>query len=269
MSTYGLPETHKPTARSPLRYPGGKTRGIPFITRFIPEDVQTILSPFLGGGAIELHLAAQGKQVYGYDVFTPLAEFWQCLLDMPRQLAAEVKKFYPLPKEHFYKLQQTQTLLEYPLQRAAVFFVLNRSSFSGSTLSGGMSPGHPRFTLSAIERVNHFYNPNIRVAQMDFRKSLAQHPEIFAYLDPPYLVRSALYGKKGDTHRHFDHEALAAILHTRNRWLLSYNDSAEIRALYEGHTILTPCWKYGMSADKQSKEILVFSKDFKSFPEFY
>lgn len=249
------------SSRSPLRYPGGKTRGVDLITRFFPENLDKLLSPFLGGGSVELFAAAKGTVVYGYDVFSPLVEFWQCLLTQPDVLANEVAAFFPLTRERFYQLQHSQTEFPTKLERAAVFYVLNRSSFSGSTLSGGMSPGHPRFTLTSIERLRGYFNPNLSVGRVDFRTSLEAHPSTFAYLDPPYLIRNTLYGKKGNTHRDFDHEGLATILKGRERWILSYNDCREIRDMYHGFRILTPNWKYGMSADKESKEVLIFSKD--------
>lgn len=251
------------SVRSPLRYPGGKTRGVEFITQFFPKNLDKLLSPFFGGGSIELSVAAKGTIVYGYDIFSPLVEFWQCLLTQPNELADEVEKFYPLPKEKFYKLQATQTKFKTKLERAAVYYVLNRSSFSGATLSGGMSPDHPRFTLTSIERLRNYFNPNIKIQKADFKTSLEKHPYIFAYLDPPYLIKSSLYGKKGNAHKDFNHEQLANILKKREHWILSYNDCEEIRNLYEGFHILTPNWKYGMSNDKMSKEILIFSKDFK------
>jgi DNA adenine methylase len=251
------------SARSPLRYPGGKTRGVNFITQFFPKNLDKLLSPFFGGGSIELSVAAKGTFVYGYDIFPPLVEFWQCLLTQPNELADEVEKYFPLAKEKFYQLQQTQTKFQTKLERAAVYYVLNRSSFSGATLSGGMSPEHPRFTLSSIERLRDYLNPNISVEKADFKTSLAKHPFTFAYLDPPYLIKSSLYGKKGNAHKDFDHEGLAAILMKREHWILSYNDCEEIRNLYAGFHILTPNWKYGMSSDKMSKEVLIFSKDFK------
>lgn len=251
------------TSRPLLRYPGGKTRGVDFITQFFPKNLDKLLSPFLGGGSIELATAAKGTIVYGYDVFAPLVEFWQCVIKQPDELANEVEKYFPLPKARFYELQKTQTKLKTKLARAAVYYVLNRSSFSGSTLSGGMSPDHPRFTITAIERLREFHNPNIIINKADYTTSLLEHPFTFAYLDPPYLIKSSLYGKKGNAHKDFDHETLADMLHKRDHWILSYNDSDAIRDLYAGFHILTPNWKYGMSNDKTSKEVLIFSKDFK------
>lgn len=251
------------TMRSPLRYPGGKTRAIELITGFFPKKLDKLLSPFFGGGSIELFAASKGTKVIGYDVFSPLVEFWQCLKDQPAKLADEVEKFFPLPKAKFYELQHTQTTFKSKIKRAAVYYVLNRSSFSGATLSGGMSPHHPRFTQTSIERLRAFNNPNISVEQSDFKQSLLKHPLTFAYLDPPYLISSSLYGKKGNAHKDFDHEALAKILKEREHWILSYNDCGEIRKLYDGFYMLTPNWKYGMSNNKISREVLIFSKNFK------
>lgn len=246
--------------RSPLRYPGGKTRAVEFITQFFPKNLDKLLSPFFGGGSIELAMASKGTKVYGYDLFSPLVEFWQCLTTRPHDLAEEVEKHFPLSRDRFYELQHTQTKFKTALERAAVYYVLNRASFSGATLSGGMSPEHPRFTRTSIDRLKDFYNPNINIQQADFRKSLAEHPFTFTYLDPPYLIKSSLYGRKGDVHKDFDHEGLADLLRNREHWILSYNDCDEIRDWYSGFHVITPNWKYGMSNDKSSKEVLIFSK---------
>jgi DNA adenine methylase len=252
------------TVRSPLRYPGGKTRAVEIISRSFPSRIKELVAPFFGGGSIELLFAARGVRVHGYDVFRPLVEFWQCLLLERDQLANEVEKYYPLSRERFYQLQEQQTKFPAKLERAAVYYVLNRCSFSGATLSGGMSPGHPRFTLSSIQRLREFNNPNIWVEKADFEESLARHQHMFAYLDPPYLIDSGLYGKKGDAHKDFDHVRLAKILKARRNWVLSYNDCEDIRELYRGFKIMTPNWKYGMSNDKTSKEVLIFSDDLES-----
>ena len=251
------------SVRSPLRYPGGKTRAVEFITQFFPKHLDELLSPFFGGGSIELTIAAKGTKVFGYDIFSPLVEFWQCLTEQPNELADEVEKFYPLQKDKFYELQKTQTNFTTKLERAAVYYVLNRSSFSGATLSGGMSPDHPRFTITSIERLRQHYNPNIQIEEADFETSLKKHPDTFTYLDPPYLIKSFLYGKKGNAHKDFDHENLAGILRDRKQWILSYNDCEEIRDLYKDFEIIMPDWKYGMGNDKGSREVLIFSRDIK------
>lgn len=247
--------------RSPLRYVGGKTRGMLEISRFIPQGTSAIMSPFFGGGSLEILCASNGLTVYGFDNFKPLVEFWQCLLNNPKYLTKLVKRYHPLSKSKFYNLQRTQHNHTSKYERAAIYFVLNRSSFSGTTLSGGMSPQHPRFTLSSIERLANFKIKNLKVKQLDFATSILQFPKTLLYLDPPYMLNQCLYGIKGNMHQHFDHKKLAKSLHKRNKWILSYNDCSEVHKLYDGYEFHYPKWSYGMSNNKKSCEVIILSHD--------
>ncbi len=251
--------------RSPLRYPGGKSRAIKTIAKYIPKGTKKLCSPFFGGGSFEISCAQNGIKVYGYDIFQPLVDFWDVLLGEPNRLADNAEKYWPLKKEKFYELQKIQLESKSKIERATMFFVLNRSSYSGSTLSGGMASGgkdgNPRFTKSSIERLRRFRLDNLSVKLDDFKKSIPRHKNMLLYLDPPYMIQSKLYGRKGDLHKGFDHEGLARMLKNRNKWILSYNNSKEILDLYSDYTILHPDWKYGMSNNKTSREVLILSHD--------
>ena len=250
----------RPELKSPLRYPGGKSRAGAYLLSLVPNDADELCSPFLGGGSFEIQCAANEIAVHGYDVFGPLVEFWQCLASDAGRLADMSGDFLPLPRDDFYRLQKNQQTFSAKYERAAVYFALNRASYSGCTLTGGMSPGHPRFTPSAIERLRNF-RAQFVAEEMDFEDSIARHPNAWLYCDPPYLIDSVLYGRNGDAHRGFDHKRLAAVLKKRGRWMLSYNDCEEVRELYAGYRILTPSWKYGMSNDKRSREAVILSED--------
>ena len=242
-------------SKSLLRYPGGKSRAVHQILPFFPAQPGILVSPFMGGGSVELAAGGLGWKVLGFDLFQPLVHFWQVLLTEPEELAKEVERYYPMAREEFYRLQQAQ--FESPLEEAARFYVLNRCSFSGATMSGGMSPGHDRFTPSAIERVRRFAADNLWVECADFTKSIVQHPEAFLYLDPPYFSASRLYGLRGDLHEGFHHQGLSDLLRARSNWVLSYDDCPEVRKMYSGFRIVEPKWAYGMSNNKKSREILI------------
>ncbi len=256
------PWKEKKILKSPLRYPGGKTRGAKEIIKFFPQRLKKICSPFLGGGSIEVELANNGVQVYGYDIFEPVTDFWQVLLKDSKKLSELVRKYYPLTSSKFYSLQLEYGKIRSKSERAAVFFVLNRASFSGATLSGGMSLGHPRFNEVAIKRLEDFKLKNLYVERADFRISLKKHKNDFLYLDPPYANGEKLYGNKGDTHENFDHEGLADIITKRDSWALSYNDHPKVRKLYHGFKAIPLKWAYGMNNTKKSNELLILSKDF-------
>jgi DNA adenine methylase len=245
--------------KSPLRYPGGKARAVNILLHLIPSSINILVSPFFGGGSLEIAAAHFGVRILGFDIFDPLVDFWNELLTNPEQLATEVQKYYPLDRETFYTLQKGYPISR--LDRAAQFFVLNRSSFSGATLSGGMSPGHPRFNQTSIDYLRSFYEPNISVQKQDYKLTLLYDSTNFLYLDPPYLIQSSLYGRNGNAHKGFDHHGLWKLLNGRSNWILSYNNCEEIREMYKGFRMLFPKWKYGMSSDKFSKEVLILSND--------
>lgn len=244
---------------SPLRYPGGKSKAVKTIVPLL-ADKGEVISPFLGGGSVELALSSLGVKVFGYDALRPLISFWRQLFDDPAAFRERVLEYYPLSKEQFYELQRGHQDSEDALQ-GQLFFVLNRSSFSGATLAGGCSDPGGRFTKSSIDRLiapHDFRDVAFPVAVADWRESVAWHPNSFLYCDPPYLVKSNLYGPRGNLHKGFDHAWLAKVLRNhKGGWLLSYNNHPRILELYAGFDISFPSWQYGMTKDKTSKEVLI------------
>lgn len=252
----------KKSIKSPLRYPGGKSRAVKKIISILPPNLDVLVSPFFGGGSVELAMASQGTRVFGYDAFKPLVLFWQRTFKNPSTLARAVEKYYPLKKEEFYELQRMMREKQIgDSKTATIFFVLNRASFSGTTMSGGMSPGHKRFTKSAIEHLKDFKIKNLSVEFSDFSKSISYHKNNFLYCDPPYANGGALYGQRGDCHADFDHIHLAKLLKNRDKWILSYNDCGLVRDLYQGFKFVETEWTYGMSNNKKSNEVIILSND--------
>ena len=245
--------------KSPLRYAGGKSKAIKILKQYIPPNTKEICSPFFGGGSFEIFLASQGIKIYGYDNFEPLICFWNSLLNDKKNLYNRVKTYYPLSKEKFYFLQKNIKNIEDEIEIGAIFYVLNRCSFSGTGLSGGMSNNHPRFTTKQIESLLEF-DVKFEIKLLSFEKSILQH-DCLIYADPPYLIKQSLYGNKGDMHKNFDHNLLAEILNKRGNFILCYNNSEEIKNMYKEHNFHYPKWKYGMGTNKESNEILIISKD--------
>lgn len=241
--------------KSPLRYPGGKTRAIKILKDYIPANTKTIVSPFFGGGSFELYLAARDTKIIGYDAFEPLVSFWQVLKVAPETIAKGALAYYPLTKTTYKAIQAELPNTTSKIKQAIYFYILNRTSFSGTVLWGGMSNNHPRFTPKAIDNLKTFNTElPFTVTKADYKNSILKHPNDFLFLDPPYLIRDNLY--KG--HNQFDHISLADLLHKRTNWLLCYNDCQEIRELYKGCNIDTVRWTYGMNKTKISSEIVIY-----------
>lgn len=127
-------------------------------------------------------------------------------------------------------------------ERAARFFITNRISFSSMTDSGSLSKDN--FKKFRLEHVQKLIDIQPVLAKIDIRNVSFEElfkdcdPEkTFMFLDPPYIRQgetSPMYGKNGDTHTGFPHQKLADMLReAKFRWLMTYDDSIEVRRLYQ------------------------------------
>lgn len=247
--------------KSPLRYPGGKTRALKLLTTYIPEGKTTLLSPFIGGGSFELYCRGKGMAVYANDLFHPLYIFWKVLKERPSDLQDRVEAQCPVTKGAFANLRANILEMTDELEIAAAYYLVNRCSFSGATFCGGFSQqsADGRMTQSAIDRLATVSLENITLSNDDCVKFLNDHPQTehtVVYADPPYYIPTYVYGKDGDMHEGFNHVRFATELKKRSDWVLSYNDCPYIRELYSDCTIESVQWSYGMSI-KPSSEVII------------
>jgi len=257
--------------KSPLRYPGGKTRACKIIEEKLRENCDisnftAIVSPFFGGGSFEFYMQNKyGLKVIGNDKFKPLYTFWQTLKNDKDALCEEVKKLKSITKDKFVEYRNKIMTLDNPLQQAAYYFVINRCSFSGSTLSGGYSQeaAKKRFTNNSIKALESIDLSRVKFYNLDCVDFIEKKSKdkCLLFLDPPYFLdkKSKLYGNNGDMHENFDHVKLADILKTKQNWILCYNDCDYIKELYNDFTIIETSWSYGMNKSKNSSEILIFN----------
>ena len=258
-----------------MRYPGGKSRAVKKIEKYIPQGIDSLCSPFFGGGSLEIFLAINRNiSIVGYDLFSPVCWFWQAALSCPSETADLADSYREYDNEFVIETKKTKSKVRglkkekflllrdklreadsYSIENAACFYALNRSSFSGETLSGGYSKraSYARFTDSSIERLRKFSLPTLKVKNECFTVSIPENSDKFMYCDPPYLLENGsnnLYGNKGNMHKGFDHAALREVLDSHSGWALSYNDCEKIRKMYDKYRIIDKSdmsWAYGMS----------------------
>jgi DNA adenine methylase len=260
---------------SPLRYPGGKTRACKVIESVIKDhfdiaSYNTIISPFFGGGSFEFYIQNKyGLAIKANDKFTPLYNFWKQVKTDKRALCEGLREIEAVSKEQFAEYRKTIMGLDANiLQQAIQYFIINRCSFSGSTLSGGFSleASNKRFTQSSIDRIEALDFTNIEIYNEDFYDFIMNNASdastSLLFLDPPYYLENKsnkLYGNNGDLHSGFNHLALFDLLKTRTDWVLTYNNCEYIRDLYKDFKIIDVKWSYGMNATKASAEIIIIN----------
>lgn len=256
-------------SRSPIIYVGGKSFAVDYILSLVPQG-RDIMSPFVGGGSIELALSCRGQAVSAYDAFRPLVLFWQGVTEHGGAAVAQVsgpiiddvtgldalKKVRNQIRE-LASQQQPDTLL-----CAALYHVVNVCSFSGTGFASGFSKRRKEQSSYSVRYMDIFRMPDLLDVRLGhFRDSIPQHKGDFIYADPPYdLKTNNLYGYSGQLHKEFSHEEFAQVLlsHTGG-FILSYNDTPRIRALYSGYPIIPLRKNNGMvvsSNDSQSEIII-------------
>jgi DNA adenine methylase len=251
--------------KSPLRYPGGKSKAIDKIAEYLPDSFSEYREPFVGGGSLFIYLKQKypDLKIWINDLNTELFLFWKIAQSHLSQLVAEVHRIkgqYTNGRLLFQELTTINVKELSDIERAVRFFVLNRITFSGTIESGGYSEEsfHKRFTYSSIERLEKLENilQNIKITNLDYSHLLNPEGEdIFLFLDPPYFyaTKSKLYGKDGNLHTSFDHQRFAEFLiQCRHHYLITYDDSPEIRKNFESFNIFAWEMQYGMNNYKQN-----------------
>lgn len=260
--------------KSPLRYPGGKTRACKILDEIIQShfdiaSYDTMASPFFGGGSFEFYFQNKyNKQLIVNDKFTPLYNFWLQVKTDKVALCTELRKISRVSKEDFANYRATiLELNDNVLQQAIRYFIINRCSFSGATLSGGFSAeaSGKRYTPSSIDRISALNLQKVELYNLDFQLFINKRinkENTLLFLDPPYYLKkkSTLYGHNGDLHEGFDHQQLFDTIKEKKNWILTYNNCDYIKELYKAYLIIEVNWSYCMNKSKTSSEIVIISK---------
>ncbi|MBW4688703.1 MAG: DNA adenine methylase [Komarekiella atlantica HA4396-MV6] len=252
--------------KSPLRYPGGKSKAINQIVEYLPESFAEFREPFVGGGSVFIYLKQKFPNLKFWinDLNRELFLFWKCAQSDIANLVKEVRHIkdkYTNGKLLFLELTSVDVNNLSDLERAVRFFVLNRITFSGTVESGGFSQEafHKRFTDTSIERLEKLENiltEDVQITNLDYSYLLnAEGEDVFLFLDPPYFsaTKSKLYGKDGNLHTSFNHQRFTELLiPCQHLWLITYDNSPQIRGNFKSFNVAEWELQYGMNNYKQS-----------------
>ena len=241
--------------KTPLRYPGGKSRATSKLFQFIPDlkDFREYREPFLGGGSVALEVSKRYPKldIWVNDLYEPLYNFWKELQDNGQKLRDELvqlKQRYPDQGSARTLFLDAKAYLERPVEdvenfhRAVSFFIVNKCSFSGITESSSFSrqASDSNFSMAGIDRLPEYQKliANWKITNLSYQHLLTDDKAVFTYLDPPYDIKDNLYGRKGSMHKGFDHDTFAVDCDCFvGRQLISYNNSQLIRDRFEGWTV--------------------------------
>jgi len=266
--------------KTPLRYPGGKSRALSKLFQFIPNlsDYTEYREPFLGGGSVAIEVSKRYPhlKIWVNDLYEPLYNFWRQIQNNGEEIRdklIEYKFLHPNPDKarglfvESKELVNDQTLDS--LDRAVRFYIVNKCSFSGLTENSSFSQqaSISNFSMNGIEKLTGYQEmiTNWKFTNESYEQLLSDDRSVFIYLDPPYEIKDNLYGGKGGTmHKRFDHDEFAIQCDRyASSQLVSYNSDQIIRDRFDGWTVAEFAHTYTMRSvgsyniDQASRKELV------------
>jgi len=279
--------------KTPLRYPGGKSRACEKMGPYFPDlrNYDEFREPFLGGGSVAIYITKKypNLDIWVNDLYEPLVNFWQQLqmfgVDLSNALTTikstannsdKARQLFLVSKEKINDKDVSS------FDRAMAFYVVNKCSFSGLTESSSFSEqaSNSNFSLRGIEKLPGYSKiiEKWRITNYSYDYLMDGNKGAFMYLDPPYDIKDNLYGRKGSMHKGFDHDKFAADCNSNNMdMLVSYNTDQLVKNRFLGGKwnavefdltyTMRSVGEY-MREQKQRKELLLFNYGIEGLVKF-
>ncbi len=275
----------KKSLKTPLRYPGGKSRAVTKMAQYFPDlrNYVEYREPFLGGGSVAIYISQRYPhlKIWVNDLYEPLVNFWQQLQMFGVELRDKIldyKLTHDTPEKARELFNNSKEIIhansESAFDRAVAFYIVNKCSFSGLTSSSSFSrqASVSNFSVRGIEKLPGYSeiisNWNINNYSYEYLMEHQTHENLFIYHDPPYDIKDNLYGNKGSTHKGFDHDRFASDCNKYSsvHQLVSYNSAQLVRDRFKEWTAAEFDLTYTMRSvgdymkdQQQRKELLLLN----------
>jgi len=226
----------------PFPYQGSKRKIAPQILSHFPTNVNCLIEPFCGAGAVSIAAIAHNsaKKILLNDLNEPLMALWNEILKRPNELLKSYEKLWheqhPDKKEFFFKIRDEFNSTHQPHHLLYLLARIVKGSVrysskglfnqSADNRRSGMQP--PRMNQQIIG-VSYLLGKKTTLSAKDFRQVLSKaEKDDLVYMDPPYQGTSFTRD-----HRYcngLSYEEFVEALQTLNRKNISYIIS------YDGQT---------------------------------
>jgi len=228
---------------SPLiKWSGGKGDEISQFINYFPNDIDTYIEPFIGGGAVYFYLNHK-KNVIN-DVHKELVDFYKTIKE------GNIKEIYNFMDSHpndeitYYQVRDKMDYSE-PIENAKRFYYLRKTCFRGMlryNKDGKFNIPYGKYkSINYTELLNDDITKllkNTEIHNKDFSEIfyIYNNPKNFMFLDPPYDSKFTDYGycQFGEVH----HRKLAKCFkETKIRCLMVIGKTKLIEELYGDYIV--------------------------------
>ena len=217
-----------------MAWVGGKKALRDEILARFPRNYKRYIEVFGGAGWVLFHKPPGNDFEVFNDFNGNLVNLYRCVREQPEALRNELRYMLNsrLDFEYMKGMLHSRAVLP-DVRRAAFYYALIRYSYAAGTSTFGSQPHAMWNNFPLIESAAGRLQ-KVVIENKDCVKLIRQYdrPESFFYCDPPYYNADQYY--EAVSSDGFDHAGLAdALLGIKGKFLLSYNDCPEIRALYD------------------------------------
>lgn len=267
-----------PKTKTPLRYPGGKTRLSPYVSELIVmNDLLDChyVEPYVGGAGLAIELLASGyiRYLHLNDIDRSIYALWYSVLNETDRVCKYIHDVNVNMNEWTKqkKVQRDKQNADLLSLGISTLF-LNRTNRSG-ILTGGVIGGQMQqgkykidarfFRKTLIKRIEliAFFKKRICIFNknaLDFiEENVRKLPaKSIVNLDPPYYKKGqALYQ---NSYTHADHEEISRIIPSLNQhWIITYDNVDPIKGFYSDYKVLEFTLSYTAQKRYKGKEILI------------
>jgi DNA adenine methylase len=256
-----------------IKWAGGKRQLISQLSALAPPEFNRYFEPFLGGGAMFLHLISnKNRQFIAHisDINPELINVYVAVKDDVEKLIKLLKQYEieynQAPEESYYKLRSRYNLRDScdKIERAAQLITLNRTCFNGLyrvNRQGEFNVPKGDYKNPTICDTGNLRNVSaalryskVTIKTCDYKEILLQTAKEgdFIYLDPPYSPESSTAYFTNYTYDGFsynDQKKLAEIFRQLDEMkckvMLTNSNTPLVRELY------APFAKYTIEVDSK------------------
>jgi len=249
-----------------IKWTGNKTRYLKYIVPYIPEDYNTYIEPFLGSGAMFLHLKPENWLIN--DINKDNINTWDCVMTDPESIIYIFKEFgkifVPLSNEDKISFCKDVVLkiknMDYDIERASIYTLMKFCSYMGEIIINN------KFYFKGLEQniynknkysflsqnyfdnlknVSKFLNETTgEILNTDYKNILKKAKKgDFIFLDPPYIEEKYTHiyniDQKIDINFMEDmNKELQKLDRKDVKWIMTQADTKEIRKIFKKYEII-------------------------------
>lgn len=183
-----------------IKWSGGKGDEISKFSQYIPNDYDTYLEPFIGGGAV--YFNQNPRKAVITDVHQELIDFYKAIKNKKSQEIYSFMEENKNDKETYYKIRDDMVVNNY-LDSAKRFFYQRKTCYRGMlryNKSGKFNIPFGRYKTYNYEILKEkkyeelFQNTIVECKDFSYIFENFNSPNNFMFLDPPYDSEFTNYG---------------------------------------------------------------------------